>query len=61
MPRRSYAHYIKHFTRPLADAPELVWEGLAFKEGQNDTEAWLEVYATDNVPLRMWRWGYDPD
>lgn len=55
MPRRSYAHHIKHFTRPLADAPELVWEG------QNDTEAWLEVYATDNVPLRMWRRCYDPD
>ena len=70
MPRRRYPHHVRHFTRPLADAPELVWErmafearygrrGFRFEEGQDDTEAWLDVYATDNALLRMKRRGDD--
>lgn len=68
MPRQSYRHHVKHFSRRLADAPELVWErvafeecygrrGFRFEEGQNDTEAWLDIYATDNALLRMRRRG----
>jgi hypothetical protein len=72
MPRQRHPHHVKHFTRPLADAPELVWErqvfeerygrrGFRFEEGQNDTEVWLDVYATDDALQRMRRWGYDLD
>lgn len=72
MPRRSYPHHVKHFTRPLADAPELVWErqafedrygqrGFRFETGQNDTAAWLDIYATDSARLRMRRRGSDSD
>ena len=70
MGRRRYPHHVKHFTRPLADAAELVWARLAFeerygrrgfrlKEGQNDTDAWLDIHATDDALLRMRRRGYD--
>lgn len=66
MPRKSYPHHVRHFVRPLADAPELVWERVAFEErygkrgfrleeGQSDTKAWLDVYATDSALLRMRR------
>ena len=72
MPRQRYPHHVKHFVHPLTDAPELVWErqafeerygrrGFRFEEGQNDTEAWLDVYATDNGLLRMRRRGCDLD
>ena len=64
MPRQVYPHHVKHFTRSVADAAELVWERLAFEEqygrrgfrfeqGQNDTETWLDIFATDNALLRM--------
>jgi hypothetical protein len=51
MPRKSYPHHVRHLDRPLADAPELVWERVAFEEryygrrgfrleeGQRNTEA----------------------
>ncbi len=66
MPRQRYPHHVKHFTRRLADAPELVWERLAFEErygrrgfrfveGQDESEAWLDVYATDDALLRIKR------
>ncbi len=66
MPRQRYPHHVKHFTRRLADAPELVWERLAFEErygrrgfrfaeGQDENEAWLDVYATDDAQQRIKR------
>jgi hypothetical protein len=72
MPRQYYPHHVKHFARPLADAPELVWErltfeerygrrGFRFEEGQNDVEAWLDVYATGDALARMKRRGPDLD
>lgn len=70
MPRASYPHHVKHFTRSLADAPELVWEraafeerygrrGFRFEEGRDDTQAWLDIYATNNALKRMKRRGYE--
>ena len=72
MPRQRYPHHVRHFTRPLADASELVWErvafqerygkrGFRFQEGQDDSKAWLDVHATDNALLRMRHRGGDPD
>jgi len=72
MPRRSYSHHVRHFTRRLADAPELIWErvafeerygrrGFHFEEGHDDSEAWLDIYATDDALLRMRRRGCDRD
>jgi len=72
MPRQRYPHHVRHFTRPLADAPELVWERLAFEErygrrgfrfeeNQDGTKAWLDVYATDNALLRMKQRGCNKD
>jgi hypothetical protein len=72
MPRQSYPHHVKHFVRPLADAAELVWERLAFEErygrrgfrfeeGQNATQTWLDIYATDNALLRIQKRSYDMD
>ncbi|MCD4727024.1 MAG: hypothetical protein K8R46_05155, partial [Pirellulales bacterium] len=63
-------HHVKHFSRPLADSPELIWEqanfeerygrrGFRFEEGRNDTETWLDVYATDSALLRMRHKGYE--
>lgn len=64
MPRQRYPHHVRHFTRLLADAPELVWERLAFEErygrrgfrfeeNQDVTKACLDIYATDKALLRM--------
>jgi len=72
MPRQADPHYVKHFTRSVADAAELVWERLAFEEhygrrgfrfekGQNDTQTWLDIFATDNALLRMQKRSQDVD
>jgi hypothetical protein len=70
MPRQSYPHHVRHYVRTLADAPELVWErvafeerygsrGFRFEEGQSNREAWLDIYATQDARLRMQRRGLD--
>ncbi len=72
MPCQRYSHHVKHLTRSLADALELVWERLAFEErygqrgfrfeeGQDDAEVWFDIYATDNALLRMKGRGYNLD
>ena len=73
MPRQRYPHHVRHWIRRLADAPELVWErmafeerygrrGFRFEEGQNEAEAWLDIYATEDAWRRILRRGnLDPD
>lgn len=71
MSRREYPYHVKHFTRPLADRAELVLEKVAFEqrygrrgfhyeEKENESEAWLDIYATEAALARMLRKGYDP-
>ncbi|HID64194.1 MAG TPA: hypothetical protein EYP49_15855 [Anaerolineae bacterium] len=71
MPRRKYPHHVKHFTRPLADRADLALEivaferrygrrGFRYEEGENESEAWVDVYATDAALMRMVRKGYEP-